>query len=165
LQVSLYGLSVKIPREWRVKIADRTSYESGGFSLVSPTAGDINVIWAQLDQFKRQYPTPEAYFETQFKQLEEDAKKKRILDLSIDKRPWLLIPDHKALLYKVTYTTKPILGREVHRKVLGLGVYCEKSNRFIIIYNESSDEKNQKPMPDDVILSVMESFRCLCDED
>ena len=154
-----------MPREWRVKIADKTSYEMGGFSLVSPTAGDVNVAWTQLDQFKRQFPTIESYFNAQFKQLEEDVRKKKIADLTLDKRPWLLIPDHDALLYKVTYTTKPVLGREVHRKVLGLGVYCERSNRFIVIYNESSDEKGKKPMPDDVILSIIESFRCLCEED
>ena len=113
----------------------------------------------------RDSPTIESYFNAQFKQLEEDARKKKIADLTLDKRPWLLIPDHDALLYKVVYTTKPVLGREVHRKVLGLGVYCERSNRFIVIYNESSDEKGKKPMPDDVILSIIESFRCLCEED
>jgi len=147
---SVFDFEGEIPEGWRIQLSHKSDYFKGTLKLISPSKGEVDLLWAPLDRFKDQYPNPEAYFDSDFEKLKAD---KNITGLRIEKEAGEQTADHLSTFHKISY-----LEKQVQRRVMGVGIYCRKTDRFIILYCDYSSDKTV--VPEQVIEKTLRSFRC-----
>ncbi|MCD6408790.1 MAG: hypothetical protein J7L98_00390 [Candidatus Verstraetearchaeota archaeon] len=155
---SIYDFEIEIPEDWSVEISKPTNYEVGRILLNAPNKLAIAIIWDSLSRFKDEFPTAKDFFNYQVEHIKGNRHVR-----SVDVQPFEYrgSEGHSCDFHRIHYISKARFTREHHHIIVGLGVYCEKTNRFFVVFAEYSGEKSKDY--DEVAKQVIQSFRCRCD--
>jgi hypothetical protein len=159
MRFSCYDFNVVMPNEWKVAIDKKSQYDKGIISFSTPKGNTLDIVWENLERYKVKAPSVEAFINSYF----DDMKKNRnVKSLDYKKGFFVAADEHETLPHEFTYEYKPVLGRGVTMKIVGLSMYCLHSNRFVVMYSKMDPKKEN---PDEAaVREAIGTFNCSCNK-
>ncbi len=149
---SLYGLEIDVPKEMKIQIFKGSLYYEGTAEFMDYEKNVIKMDWIDLNNVIKNFPTPADFFKDNFDKIKKDPN----IEFSLEQYP-CEIEGHPCDFHKFTYTTKrKFPKKEIHDYIIGLGVYCFESNRFILIQYRPPE----KGAIEEQAKHIIGSFRC-----
>ncbi|MBC7113436.1 MAG: hypothetical protein H5T34_05420 [Candidatus Methanomethyliales bacterium] len=135
MKFQLFDIGITTPSDWRIKITEKSSYQSGRIALLSPKKLYIAVQWQPLDALMKSKGAKEGekvfslkdYLDEVFGQ----TKDKRIRDMKILENTGHEDGDHEFRFIRVTFTYKKFLNPPKPQHYIGYLILCKKINRLI----------------------------------
>ncbi|MGC8936030.1 MAG: hypothetical protein ACP5KV_01520 [Candidatus Methanomethylicaceae archaeon] len=135
MKFQLFDIGITTPSDWRIKITEKSSYQSGRIAVLSPKKLYIAVQWQPLDALMKSKGAKEGeevfslkdYLDEVFGQ----TKDKRIKDMKILENTGHEDGDHEFRFIRVTFTYKKFLNPPKPQHYIGYLILCKKLNRLI----------------------------------
>ena len=155
----IYGLQVDVPKEYKIILWKDSVFYEGTVEIHGYEGNMIKMDWNDLTKIIQKSPSPEDFFKENLDRIKED---KDIVDPKLERYSWEGDPDHEYYFHKLSYkSVRKFPRKEISDYIIGLGVFCKNSNRFILLQYrppEKSSDLGAKA------LEIIKSFRCLCGE-
>jgi len=156
---TLYGLQLDIPKEYKIQIWKGFRFYEGTVEISDFQNNVIRMDWNDLDKIIGKYKTPTEFFKEHLDKVRCD---KDVVEFKLEQFPWDEKKDHTYEFHKLSYTTaRKFPKKEIHDFLIGFGVFCHVTNRFIIIQYRPPGQKSDF---EETALSIIRSFRCRCEE-
>jgi hypothetical protein len=153
----IYGFQIEMPIQYYVTIWKGSSFYEGTIEIFDEIGNIIRIDWNNLNKIIDKYKTPKDFFE---KNIEEIKKIKSTYDYKLENYNWNSDINHDYYFHKLSYkiiTKFP--KREISDYIIGFGVFCKNSNRFITIQYRPPEKG--KDIGDKAI-EIISSFKCYC---
>lgn len=158
--LAIYGIELDIPKEYFVSITKGSLYFKGDLEISDHFKHVVHVFWDDLDEFKRVYPSPEAFFKDKVGAIEGD---KDLVSIKTEVFDWKgADSNHPGHFHKISYSTKKRFTKELHHCMIGLVAFCEVCSRRYLLFNEYYENKNEF---EETALKILGSFRCRCSQE
>lgn len=159
MKFAIYDFEMNIPSDWSVNLDRRSKYGSGNTAITTTNRGNMQMLWDNLDKYKEKYPSVEAYIDSYFERMQRN---KSVKNFETSKGMLRSEEEHNVLPHEFSYTIRNTFGRTASRKVRGVLIYDNHSNRFAILYN-SWDSAKENP-DENAIKEVLRTFECRCNK-
>mgnify|MGYP001132242552 CR=1 FL=1 len=163
----IYDMSFETPPNWKFRITETSSYESGKMAIISPKKVVIGVQWQPLEKMgrsnsKKVETKPEKvsldeFLSDLFSSIPKDRK---FRDLKVLERTGHERGVHQYRFFRLSFTYKKLFGKEKPQHCIGYLILCKKTKRTIGAFTNlplgmiDEDIKNLE--------GPMKSLRCLC---
>jgi len=157
MKFAIYDFEMTLPNDFRVTVDKKSGYESGYINLASPAGAALNFVWENLDKHKSQFASVDAFVENSFNIMK---KNKNVKEFNSKKDFLKSEMEHEYLPHEFSYTFKQPLSKGVSKKIIGLAMYDNHSNRFAIVYAQLN--LDNAPKDEGSIKQMINSFECKC---
>ncbi|MCS7098292.1 MAG: hypothetical protein NZ922_04880 [Candidatus Methanomethyliaceae archaeon] len=155
----MYGLRIDVPREYYIIVWKGSHFFEGSVEVHDITENIIKMDWNNLNKFINTYKSPEDFFRPNLEKIKQD---KDIRDYKLETYSMNFDENHPYYFHKISY--KILAGfpkREYHDYLIGLGVFCMNTNRFILLQYRPPEKGKDIG---DKALEIIKSFSCRCFE-
>ncbi|MGQ9760143.1 MAG: hypothetical protein ACUVQ5_06225 [Candidatus Methanomethylicaceae archaeon] len=155
----IYGLQLDAPKEYQIILWKGSMYHEGTVDIMEHGGKLIKMDWNDLSRIITKFSTPEEFFISNIKKVKEDRD---VVDFKLENFPWEGGENHEYYFHKLSYkVVRKFPRKEFSDYIIGLGVFCHNSNRFIVLQYRPPEKGNDL---DDKALEIISSFRCRCTE-
>ncbi|MCX8181851.1 MAG: hypothetical protein N3D12_01905 [Candidatus Methanomethyliaceae archaeon] len=133
MKFQLFDIGITTPSDWRLRVTEKSAYQSGKMAIISPKKLYIAVQWQPLDSIKsaavkegNEFSLKE-YIEEIFSQ----TKDKKIRDMKVLENTGHVEGEHEFRFIRVTFTYKKFLNPPKPQQYIGYMILCKKINRLI----------------------------------
>ena len=155
----IYGLSINFPFTWKIELNPKSTRERGDVAFKSDDGKKIIFLsWGNLEKAKKKYSSLREQVEACFKRMKKSPE---IENVELIKSETLEINSHEADFnyVKVTRAKYGFFSKKTYqRDVLSVHLYCNHSNRFIVIYGSTDPESFSEYI--EIFKTVMKSLIC-----
>lgn len=155
----IYGLLVDIPKEYKIILWKDSLFYEGTVEIHDNSGNMIKMDWNDLTKILQKYHSPEEFFQENIKRIREDPN---ILEPKLETYSWDADADHDYYFHKLSYrAVRKFPRKEISDYIIGLGVFCKNSNRFILLQYRPPEKS---PDLGEKALGIIKSFKCRCEE-
>jgi len=159
MQFALYDFAATVPNDWNVYLDRKSSYEAGHVRFTTPSRTNVDIVWAKLDEYKKRFPSVDAFLENYFDTM---RKNRNVKTFEPTKGIERTTDEHTFLPHEFAYKHKAQLSRAFSQRIVGVALYDQHSDRFGIIYSRWDPDKENPEEP--AIRDAVKSFDCLCNK-
>ncbi len=135
MKFQLFDIGITTPSDWRIRVTEKSTYQSGRMAVISPKKLYIAVQWQPLDKVAKLKGAKEDeeafslkdYLDEVFGQTTD----KKIRDMKILENTGHEERDHEFRFIRVTFTYKKFLNPPKPQHYIGYLILCKKINRLI----------------------------------
>lgn len=135
MKFQLFDIGIITPSDWRIRVTEKSTYQSGRMAVISPKKLYIAVQWQPLDKVAKLKGAKEDeeafslkdYLDEVFGQTTD----KKIRDMKILENTGHEEGGHEFRFIRVTFTYKKFLNPPKPQHYIGYLILCKKINRLI----------------------------------
>lgn len=135
MKFQLFDIGITTPSDWRIRITESSSYNSGKMAIISPKKLYIAVRWQPLDEIKKFMKNKEKGTAFSLKDYLDDVfgqrTDKKIKDMKILENIGHEEGNHEFRFIRVTFTYKKFLNPPKPQHYIGYLILCKKINRLL----------------------------------
>ncbi|MEM3039565.1 MAG: hypothetical protein QXO54_02025 [Candidatus Methanomethylicaceae archaeon] len=135
MKFQLFDIGVTTPSDWRIRITEKSTYQSGRMAIISPKKLYIAIQWQPIDALKKikEATDEEAtlILKDYIDEVFGNTKDKKIKDLKILENTGHTEGDHEFRFIRVSFVYKKFLNPPKPQQYMGYLILCKRINRLI----------------------------------
>ncbi|MCQ5362262.1 MAG: hypothetical protein HA492_07565 [Candidatus Verstraetearchaeota archaeon] len=163
MKFQLFDIGVTTPSDWRIRVTERSTYQSGRMAIISPKKLYLAIQWRPFDSLKMEKSEKgEGTFSLQeyLNEVFGQTKDRRIKDLKVLENTGHYEGDHEFRFIRVTFTYKKFLNPPKPQHYIGYLILCKKLNRLIGAFTNYPVEAVDEDVS--YLEGPLRSVVCLC---
>lgn len=149
-----------MPKEYQIIVWKGSLFYEGTVEIIGHGGNMIKMDWNDLSKIIPKYQKPEDFFKENIKRVERDRD---VAEFKLETYPWEGDANHEYYFHRLSYkTVRKFPKKEISDYIIGLGIFCHISNRFIVLQYRPPEKGNDLG---EKALNIIKSFRCRCSED